>query len=193
MATDEQKDAGRGKAVAEKPSRNTPARRDDWSAFWGDPFANLWNRWTRDVDRWFDDQGAGRRHWLTRSGASPWRPDVETFQRGDQFVIRADLPGLKKDDVTVQIADDTVTIEGERRNEREEEHEGFYRTERTYGTFSRTVPLPEGAIADTANATFTDGVLEVIVHAPPREVARGRKLEIRDQSADRTPPSGSGR
>jgi HSP20 family protein len=92
---------------------------------------------------------------------------------------------------TVHIAADVLTIEGERRSERDEEREGFYRSERSYGTFYRTVALPEGAIADSATASFTDGVLEIVVHAPLREVARGRKLEIRDEPpAHRTPQPG---
>src|SRR5215467_11654379 len=106
MASDEHKETGPDIAIAPKPSRSVPAHRDDWSTFWNDSFGSLWSRWTQDLDRWFDDGGFGRRHWLTRSGASVWRPDVETFQRGDEFVVRADLPGLKKDNFTVQIADD---------------------------------------------------------------------------------------
>ena len=85
---------------------------------------------------------------------------------------------MKKDDITVQLTDDALTIEGERRDEREEHREGYFRSERSYGSFYRAVPLPEGALADTAKASFTNGVLEVVVQAPPREVSRGRRLDI---------------
>ncbi len=71
------------------------------------------------------------------------------------------------------------SIQGERRQEHEEEHEGWYRNERSCGTFYRAMPLPEGTIADSAKASFKDGVLEVALQAPPREVSRGRRLEIK--------------
>jgi HSP20 family protein len=93
-------------------------------------------------------------------------------------VVRADLPGLEKNDVKVDIADDVLTIQGERKQEHEEEHEGWYRSERSYGSFYRAVPLPEGTIADSAKANFKNGVLEVTLQAPPKEVSRGRRLEI---------------
>jgi len=179
MATDEGKEIGRRTTPpARRTSENAPARRDDWGTFWGDPFANIWTGFTRDMDRWFHDTGGGRRHWPWRDRSQTWMPDIETFHRGDQFIVRADLPGMKKEDVTVQLTDDALTIEGERRNEQEEQHEGFCRSERTYGRFYRTVPLPEGAIADSARATFVNGVLEVTMQAAPKEVSRSRRLEI---------------
>ncbi len=110
--------------------------------------------------------------------SSTLQPSVEVFQRGDEFVVRADLPGLRRDDVTVEITEDVLTIEGERREERQDRQEGYYRSERSYGSFYRTIPLPEGAISESARADFKDGVLEVIVQAPPHEVSRGRRIEI---------------
>jgi HSP20 family protein len=187
MATDERKTPARESTRG--PARtDVPSRRDDWGAFWNDSLATWWRsdtpfrRFAREMESWFHDSGFGRR----QAAAGPfdrmaaWAPDVETFQRGDQFVVRADLPGLKREDVNIQITDDTLTIEGERRSEHEDRREGFYRTERSYGSFCRVVPLPDGAIADSAKATFQNGVLEVVMQAPPREVARGRRLEISD-------------
>jgi HSP20 family protein len=93
-------------------------------------------------------------------------------------LVRADLPGLRKEDVTVEISDDSLTIQGERRDEHEEEREGLFTSERTYGSFYRVVPLPEGAIPDSGKASFKNGVLEVTVEAPPREVSRGRRIDV---------------
>jgi HSP20 family protein len=73
-----------------------------------------------------------------------------------------------------------MTIQGERKEQHEEEREGWYRNERTYGSFYRAVPLPEGTIADSAKATFKNGVLEVVLQTPPREVSRGRRLDIKE-------------
>jgi HSP20 family protein len=102
------------------------------------------------------------------------------FQRGNDLVIRADVPGLTKDDVTVDIADDQLTIRGERRYDHEEERDGVFRSERSYGSFCRIVPLPQGAIADSAKATFNSGVLEIVVQAPSFDVRRGRRIEIKE-------------
>jgi hypothetical protein len=76
------------------------------------------------------------------------------------------LPGLTKDDVNVEITDDAINISGERRNEDEERREGYYRSERSYGGFFRSIQLPEGANAEDANATFNNGVLEITMEAP---------------------------
>ena len=78
--------------------------------------------------------------------------------------------------MTVEINDDSVSIQGERKREHEEEREGYYRTERSYGSFYRVVPLPEGAITEQAKASFKDGVLEITMPAPPS--SKGRRLEI---------------
>ena len=80
----------------------------------------------------------------------------------------------------MDVTDDTVTIQGERQQEEETEHGGVYRSERRYGSFYRTIPLPEGAITDQAKASFTNGVLEITIPAPPEPVTRGRRLEIKD-------------
>jgi HSP20 family protein len=107
-----------------------------------------------------------------------WAPKVDMVQRGNELVIHADLPGLNADDVTVEISDDTITISGERQEERAEENNGVCRYERAYGTLFRQIPLPEGAMADQAKASFKDGVLEITMPAPPTQVSRGRRLEI---------------
>jgi HSP20 family protein len=129
------------------------------------------------MDRMFDNFGFGRGS-LARGQQSMWAPDVEMFQRGNELVVRADLPGMNKDDVQVDVADDVLTIQGERKHEREEEREGWYRTERSYGSFCRTIALPEGTIADSAKASFKNGVLEIVLQAPPREVSSGRRIDV---------------
>jgi HSP20 family protein len=107
-----------------------------------------------------------------------WVPEIEVRQNNGQFVVRADLPGLKKDDVKVELADNVLTISGERKEEKEEKREGYYRSERSYGSFYRQVPLPEGAKTDTATAEFTDGVLQITMQAPESQ-PKARRLEIK--------------
>jgi HSP20 family molecular chaperone IbpA len=147
-----------------------------------DPFADFWSdlfgmrRFNSPIDRWL---GSTRPQGL-------WAPQVETFQRGDQFVVRADLPGLCKENINVDVTDDAITIQGERRDEHEEEQEGYYRSERSYGKFYRVIPLPEGAIGESAKADFNNGVLEVTIQAPPKEVRQRRKIEISEDSQANT-------
>ena len=144
-------------------------------------------RFADEMDRLFDDFGFGRSRvprfgnsWLTAPGRAMdlWSPNVEIFQRNSELVVRADLPGLSKDDVKVDVTDEAITIQGERRREHEDERGGVYRSERSYGSFQRVIALPEGAITDQAKATFRDGVLEITMPAPPDQVTRGRRLEI---------------
>ena len=130
--------------------------------FWAPPGAATRSNWSRSTD----------------AMNARWNPEIETFQRGDEFVVRADLPGLDKKDVTVEVQDDALVIQGERSNEHKEEREGYYATERSYGRFYRVIPLPDGAITDSVKASFRNGVLEVVTKAPPHEISRGRRIDI---------------
>jgi HSP20 family protein len=151
------------------------------------------DRFAEEIDRVFDDFGLGRGWVAPRLGlgqplirrAEEWLPDIEMLQRNNELVIRADLPGLAKDDVKVDVTEDAVTIQGERKHEHEEEKAGVYRSERSYGSFYRSIPLPEGAMTDQAKAVFKDGVLEVTMPAPPESVKRGRRLEITESAAQK--------
>jgi HSP20 family protein len=114
-----------------------------------------------------------------------WAPRIEAVQNGDRFIVRADLPGLKKDDVQVELGENALTIRGERREQHEAEREGYFQSEREYGQFYRTIPLPEGVIAESAQASFRNGVLEISMQAPPAEATRGRRLEIKEESENK--------
>ena len=160
------------------------------------PFSFM-RRFGEGMEQLFADFGVGGLMPRGFNELAAWAPQIEMFERENQLVIRADLPGLNKDDVQIELRDDSVVIQGERQEERKEEREGFYSTERTYGRFYREIPLPEGADTDEATATFRDGVLEIAI---PREEGetRGRQLEIQDaQSADQRKPqsraAGAGR
>ena len=165
-------------------SRDTQrlGRRERWSSR---PMSML-ERFADEIDNVFGEFGFGRTRGLLGSGRDMWAPAVEMYQRNNEFVVRADLPGLKKEDVSIDVTDNDLTISGERRQEHESERGGVYRSERSYGSFYRTIPLPDGAMADQAKATFKDGVLEIRMPAPPEQVTRGRRLEIRDSSESKT-------
>jgi len=178
-----------GRSRRLQPERQTAA---GVQRYGGEPMSNpfqFFRRMTEEMDRWFDRAVHGYPTQqnepfgsLTRSlsGSAFWAPRIEAFQRGDEFIVRAELPGLKKEDVRVNVTDDSIVIEGERRDEFENTHGDVYHTERSYGSFYREVPLPEGAISDKADASFKHGVLEVKLKAPPSEVRRGRSVDIKE-------------
>jgi HSP20 family protein len=170
--------AERQTAMTPRREERSVATREGWDT---SPF-HAFQRMADQVDRMFEGFGLGRR-WNTplwrearETGRDLWAPDIDVFQKNNELMIRADLPGLKREDVSVEITDDAVTIQGERKHEQEEEREGYYRSERSYGSFCRVVPLPQGAITEQAKAQFKDGVLEVTMPAPP--ASKGRRLEI---------------
>ena len=129
-----------------------------------DPFA-LFRHMTSELDRVFDD-------WPFRlpsfratgpSGAATWSPKIEVIEKNNRLVTRVDLPGMKKEDVSVEVTDGHLALSGERKRETEEKKDDFYRSEREYGSFYRAVPLPEGVKLEDVKATFSDGVLEVSI------------------------------
>jgi HSP20 family protein len=175
MQRDTQKQEGQSQQEKRLARRDMPAVPS--------PFALLQRFFTDDITNLFGEISS--RRGSLGSGAQAGRADMAVFapkidvvQRGNELVVRADLPGVNPEDVAVEISDDAITISGERQQEQEEENGSVYRYERSYGAFYREIPLPEGAIVDEARATFKDGVLEITVPAPSEAVSRGRRLEI---------------
>ncbi|MDX6444901.1 MAG: hypothetical protein QOH71_1975 [Blastocatellia bacterium] len=155
------------------------------------PFTFM-RRFSEEMDRMFGEYGLGR-GWLaptieggldrlTALGGARFSPQIEVFERDNNLVIRADLPGMSKDDIDIDVGNDAVVIRGERKSERKEEAEGYYRSERSYGSFYRRIPLPEGVSADKAVADFRNGVLEVSIPAGQRVEEKRRQLEIRGET-----------
>jgi HSP20 family protein len=117
-----------------------------------------------EVNRVFDAFFGGAGNGGTR--ARRWVPAMDLVETDEHLVLRADLPGLRKDDVNIEIKDGALTVSGERRAEHEEKSEGFYRIERAFGGFSRSLTLPDGIDADKVDASFDNGVLEVRIPKP---------------------------
>lgn len=105
-----------------------------------------------------------------------WVPAMDLVEEGDEYVLRADLPGLGEDDVKIELEDDVLTISGERKTEHSEERDGFRRIERASGSFSRSLTLPEGIDPDSVKAGFEQGVLEVRVPKPAQR--KPRRVQI---------------
>ena len=126
---------------------------------------------SRDVDRLFDAFFGADRDQSRR-----WVPPVDLVEAEDHFVLKADLPGLTEQDVSIEVQDGTLTISGERKDEQEARERGWYRIERSFGSFSRSLTLPDGVDPDGITARFEHGVLEVSIPKP--EERKPRRVEI---------------
>ena len=127
---------------------------------------------SREVDRLFDAFFAP-----TERESRRWVPAIDLVEADDHFVLKADLPGLSEEDVSIEVQDGTLTISGERKTEHERREQGWYRIERSFGSFSRSLTLPEGVDAEAINAEFDRGVLEV--HIPKPEERKPRRVAIK--------------
>jgi HSP20 family protein len=155
-------------------------------------------RFSEEMDRLFEDFGFGRVRLapefergldqLGALGGASWAPQVEVLERDNELMIRADLPGMTKDDVKVEIGDNAVVIRGERKSEREENEKGYYRSERSYGSFYRRIPLPRGVNIEEANADFRKGVLEITMPATHRAEEKRQQIEIKGESERQEQP-----
>lgn len=149
-----------------------------------DPFALL-REMTSELERAFERPFGAAFRWpslrrLAFPDSSDWAPEIDVFERDNRLVTKVDLPGLKKEDVKVEVTDGHLAISGERKSETEEKQDNVYRCERSYGSFHRVVPLPEGVKLEDVKARFTDGVLEVSVPLPAKATAKPRTVQIED-------------
>jgi HSP20 family protein len=120
----------------------------------------------------------------SKAVARRWIPAMDVVETDGHYVLRADLPGLSEDDVKIEVEDNVLTIKGERKSEDEHKGDGYYRVERSFGSFSRSVTLPEGVDADSIEANFDNGVLEVQIPKP--EQPKPRKVQISLGSATKS-------
>jgi HSP20 family protein len=105
-------------------------------------------------------------------------PSVDMFREGDDVVVKVELPGLKREEVEVNLTEDTLTISGEKKKERKVEKKDYYRMERSYGSFSRSVSLPPNVQTENARAQFRDGVLEIRIPGAEEAGKKARKVTI---------------
>ena len=141
---------------------------------------NLLRQMTNEFDRLFDEPWSFFRLPVALDGAN-WAPKVDVVTKDNKLVTRIDLPGMKKEDVNVEVADGMLTLSGERQKEVKEEKDNYFREEREYGSFCRRVPLPKGIKPEEVKASFINGVLEVTVPLPAAAIeATAKKIAITD-------------
>jgi HSP20 family protein len=163
--------------------KTEPAVPRPFSVFEGGFGFPLFQRLSRELDDMFNTFGIERT--FTEPVNTGWMPDVEMLTKNNELIVRADVPGLTKEDLTIELTEESLVLKGERKHEKEEKREGVYRTERYYGSFYRALPLPEGVKIDNAKAVVHDGVLEITVPLVKVE-AKTKKLEITEAPPTKT-------
>jgi len=149
-------------------------------SLWNDPFFNdpLFEvrRMQRDMDRLWSSLST------PSFGESPvcqyWRPNVDIREMDNNIVIHAELPGLNRNDINIELKDNTLTISGEKKYEKKEENEKFHRMERSYGKFSRSFAVPLELKEDQIKACFNNGVLEVCFPRPQDLKTETKKITV---------------
>lgn len=163
-------------AVSKKTSESPALRRAEpsfgplsVSPFALNPF-RMMREFTNDMDRLFRGNGAA-------AEAQAWAPAMDVQQCNGNLVVCAELPGMKKEDIKVEVDENILTIQGERKQEHKQDHEGYHLWERNYGRFYRAVALPEGAKGDQVKAELKDGVLKVSV-AVAEAAKKARQIPV---------------
>ena len=166
--------------IRRRERRDDLAPRNHWGPLWSNPVAML-----NDMDRIFDDF---RTDWeslfsvpRTYQGALARQPLVDLSDTGKEFVVKAEVPGINKDDLDIEVTENGIEISGESTSEKQEgdESKGYVRRERSYARFHRTLPLPEKVIPDKADAELKDGVLTVKLPKAALPEKKAKKLELK--------------
>jgi HSP20 family protein len=136
------------------------------------------NVFSRDFDRFFDDFFSGFELEPFGSQAGSFNPNIEVSDSEKEITVSVELPGLEEKDIDISIAQDTLTISGEKKREHEKKEKGYFLKERTYGSFRRSIPLQYETEPKKAKARFKKGVLTITLPKSVREIERTRKIHI---------------
>jgi HSP20 family protein len=138
----------------------------------GDLFGDL-SRMQQEMNRFFDEFFGERQGEMAESN---WMPTVDVSENDAEMIVRAELPGMKQEDIDVNLQDNILTLSGEKKQDEKVEKENYHRIERSYGSFTRSFTLPENVKADDVKASFKDGVLSITL--PKTEAAKPKKISI---------------
>jgi HSP20 family protein len=165
-------------AKPEKSGRKEPSAITPWRQ------SSEISRWERDMERMFEDFFSPSWSLFRRGPLWPWRAraaampsiDIDVYEEKDEVVAKAELPGIAKEEINVNVTDHTLTIRGEKKKEEEVKDENYRYAERSYGSFIRTIELPADVQTEKAKASFKDGVLEI--RLPKTEEAKRRQITV---------------
>ncbi|HXX65309.1 MAG TPA: Hsp20/alpha crystallin family protein [Bacteroidota bacterium] len=131
----------------------------------------------REIDRMFDRFLGGS---LAEDGSvftSNWTPAVDITEHENEYIVKMELPGVSKDDVKITLENSVLTVKGEKKQEKESKSSNFHRVERTYGSFQRTFTVPSGVKADSIDASYKDGILNIAL--PKAEEAKPKQIDVK--------------
>ncbi|MBI3967483.1 MAG: Hsp20/alpha crystallin family protein [Chloroflexi bacterium] len=159
------------------PKKPEAAGMSRWSPF------GRFDEWEQEVARVMREPWPFRSLWgrgmpRISGGTTAWAPKIDVFEKNGDMIVKAELPGIKKEDVQITLEDGYLVLRGERKAESEVKEQDYYRTERSYGQFYRCVPLPENVKPEQIQARYDDGVLEVRMPKPTVEAPQPKKIEI---------------
>jgi HSP20 family protein len=140
-----------------------------------DPFRDL-NVLQDRMNRMFDDAGRGWRNGEEPSATTTWSPSVDIFETEGEIVVKAELPGMSREGITLNLEKNVLTLKGERRFEKETKDENYHRIERSYGGFSRAFSIPATVDEEKIRADYKDGVLKIVL--PKKEQAKPKQIRI---------------
>jgi HSP20 family protein len=144
-----------------------------------EPFSSVASSWQRDIDRMFRSLAESFGGGSLASRRTEWIPAADVLRHGDDVVIRIELPGIDPaKDLEITVEDGTLHIRGERQETEEEKREGFIRRETSYGAFERALPIPSGARTEDVKATYSDGILEVVVPGAAKRSTQRVPVEV---------------
>ena len=148
---------------------------------WEYPFGSF----QREMNKLFDDffGGFDLSPWapLERRAATAFNPRVDVSETGKEIKVSVELPGMDEKDIDVSLTRDTLTIKGEKKEEKEEKGEGYYRAERSYGSFTRSIPLPVEVDTDKVQAAFKKGVLDITLPKSAKAIQETKKIPVKSK------------
>ena len=162
--------AGKEMATQNQPRKTLSERRE-----WMHPFDSFRQEMNKLMDSFF--QGSLLRPFDTR--VEGFTPRVDVVDTGDGIKIVAELPGMDDKDIEVSLTGDALTIKGEKKEEKEEKGKDYYRSERSFGSFTRTVPIPEGVDTEAVEASFKKGVLTVTMPKTKQAIKDAKKISVK--------------
>lgn len=166
--------SGQDKGVARRGG-SAPAYFPSTAEFFSNPFG-IMRRMHEEMDRAFAEAFGADGSSSDARGA--WAPAIDVSERQGNLVVHAELPGVRQEDVHLEVDNDTLVLSGHRERSEEHEEQGVHRRERMFGSFYRAIPLPEGTDTDKTRAKFNDGVLEITVPLPPQRQSQSRRIPI---------------
>jgi HSP20 family protein len=168
---------------------NLPVRREDEYGYGYPALHREMTQWMEQWDRWFDsffNRGFGLTPWTGQPSSlgnqwKGWWPAVNVSESEKEYQLTAELPGLDENDIELTLGNDSITLKGEKKNEYEDKGSSYYRMERSFGSFHRTIPLPEGVDIEHVDANFKQGVLTVTLPKLPAEQTGAKKVQIKSE------------